>query len=42
MAMHSTKSEFKLEGWSNYTEHFGHYFVANKITEEAQKRSILL
>ena len=43
--MHGAMSEFKpsgKEGWSNYTERLGHYFVANKVTEEAQKRSILL
>ena len=30
------------DDWPTYVERLGHYFVANKVTEEAQKHSILL
>ena len=42
--MHGTMSEFQpggKESWSIYTERLGHYFVANKVTEAEQKRTIL-
>ena len=45
MAMHGTMSEFQpggKESWSIYAERLGHYFVANKVTEAEQKRTILL
>jgi len=42
--MHGTVSEFKpgKESWSTYTERLRHYFLANGVTEESKKRSILL
>ena len=30
------------DDWPTYVERLGHYFMANKVTAEAQKRSILL
>ncbi len=45
MAVHGTMSEFQPGGketWGTYTERLGHYFVANKVTDPAQQRAILL
>ena len=45
MALHGTMTAFKPGGketWSTYTERLTFYFSANKVTDAAQKRAILL
>ena len=47
MATHGKLDEFQcdngdVEAWNEYCERLGHYFVANKVTEAAIKKSILL
>ena len=45
MATHGSMAPFNpagKESWTSYTERLGHYFTANKVTDAAQKRAILL
>ena len=47
MATHGKLDEFQCdngdaEAWNEYCERLGHYFVANKVTDAAIKKSILL
>ena len=44
MAMHSSVSKFQpgKEDWSTYVEQLNFYFIANGVTTDEKKRSILL
>ena len=44
MATHGSVSPFdsSKEDWTSYTQRMTHYFVANDVTAEEKKRSILL
>jgi hypothetical protein len=44
MATFGRLSEFNTENeeWQQYEERMGHYFAANKITDDDRKRAIFL
>ena len=44
MATHGTVSQYQQskENWTTYIERSNHYFIANDVTDEGKKHSILL
>ena len=44
MATHGTVSQYQQskDTWTTYVERLNHYFIANDVTDEGKKRSILL
>ena len=44
MATHGTVTAFdpSQEDWTSYAERLKHYFIANGVTEDKQKRAILI